>query len=75
LLVTNINDGRDNNSAKHNVVAAAEERPMTAEGANEAFAKIANNTARYRMVLVDQAKAKAAAHSTAGAHTTHNHSH
>jgi hypothetical protein len=49
-----------NNSAKHNVVAAAEERPMTAEGANEAFAKVAANTARYRMVLVDQTKAKAA---------------
>lgn len=47
--------------AKHNVVAAAEELPMTAAGANAAFVKVAANTARYRMVLVDQTKAAAAA--------------
>jgi D-arabinose 1-dehydrogenase-like Zn-dependent alcohol dehydrogenase len=40
--------------AQHNIFAKTEERPMTTDGAKEAFAKVTANTARYRMVLVNR---------------------
>jgi D-arabinose 1-dehydrogenase-like Zn-dependent alcohol dehydrogenase len=42
--------------AKHNIVAAIEERDLTPQGANEALAKVEANTVRYRMVLVNRSK-------------------
>jgi len=46
---------------KHNIVAQTEERDFTPEGANQALAKVAANSARYRMVLVNRSKIPAAA--------------
>lgn len=46
-------------------MAKTEERDMTADGANQALAKVEANTARYRMVLVNRSKIPATTAATA----------
>jgi len=40
--------------AKHNIVATVEPLKMTAENCNLTFKKVAENKARFRMVLVNE---------------------